>query len=254
MSTQRFDDEAVTFERSRAGLGDGDQVSGRASNLFAHYTPPFDLTSDMLFVLALCPTKPLSRAFPGVAFVSLAGHTPLLLWFSRITQMCYHDTTGAQHCIGGARVLYHELNVVAFLQEQALFVPGIYATSDLTIQVGHRYGMPKHPTSMHMQVGGQRFCAEVKDGTRRSFVRARLLGSGKGVAKLVSRYLPSFTWPVRFPSESTVRALIEAMPRVQLAQVQAGQLALEAEWLPQVVWLLPVGCYVPNLRMQLPPP
>src|SRR5437764_384697 len=81
----------------------------------------------------------------------------------------------------------------------------------------------------------------------RSFVRARLLGSGKGVAKLVSRYLPSFTWPVRFPSESTVRALIEAMPRVQLAQVQTGQFALEAEWLPQAVRLLPVGCYVPNL-------
>jgi hypothetical protein len=182
------------------------------------------------------------------------GHTPLLLWFSRITQMCYHDTTGAQHCIDAAAGLYDELNVVAFLREPALFVPGIYATSDLTSQVGHRYGMPKHQASMQVHVGGLRFCAEVKDGTKQSFVRARLLGAGEGAAKLISRYLPSFTWPVRFPGGITVRALIEATPRVQLAQVQAGQLALEAEWLPQAVGLLPVGCYVPNLRMQLPPP
>ncbi|TMD62228.1 MAG: hypothetical protein E6I91_16675 [Chloroflexi bacterium] len=64
--------------------------------------------------------------------------------------------------------------------------------------------------------------------------------------------MPSFTWPVRFPSGSTIRALILTTPRAQLAYVQAGQLALEAEWLPQAVTLLPVGIYLLGLRMQLP--
>jgi hypothetical protein len=94
----------------------------------------------------------------------------------------------------------------------------------------------------------------MQDGTQQSFVRARLLESGKGVTKPLSRFLPGFTWPVRFPSGSGIRALIEETPRVQLASVQDGQLALEAEWLPQKVTLLPVGCFVPSLRMQLPPP
>ena len=35
-----------------------------------HCLPPFDLTADMLFALALCPTPPLRRAFPGVPFIS----------------------------------------------------------------------------------------------------------------------------------------------------------------------------------------
>jgi len=253
VSTQRSDDEAVTLDRSRASQGDGDQESGRASDLFAHYAPPFDLTSDILFVLALCPTTPLHQAFPGVPFLSLVGHTPLLLWFSRITQMCYHDTVGAQQCIGDTMtVLYNELNVVVFLRQRTLFAPSIYATSELTIQVGQGYGMPKQLTTMQVQVGDKWFRSQVRDGTRQSVVRARLLGSGKGAAKLVSRWLPGFTWPVRFPSGSRIRALIEETPRVQLAHVQAGQLALEAEWLPQAVTLLPVGIYLPGLRMQLP--
>jgi hypothetical protein len=225
------------------------------TDIFAQYAPPFHLTSDMLFVLALCPSRPLRRTFPGVPFVSLLGKTPLLLWFSRITQMCYHDTEGTEHCIGGSEAsLYHELNVVAFLREPALFVPGIYATSMLSVQVGHRYGMPKHPTTMSVQSAGPRFRSEMQDGTRQSIVRAQLLGSGKGLAKLISRFLPRWTWLVRFPSGSRIRALIEEMPRAQLAYVQAGQLALEAEWLPEAVRLLPVGCYLPGLRMQLPPP
>jgi hypothetical protein len=208
----------------------------------------------MLFVLALCPTTPLRRTFPEVPFLSLLGRTALLMWFSRITEMCYHDATGGPHCMSGSSAgLYQELNVVAFLQERALFVPGIYATSMLSIRVGHRYGMPKQPTTMQVQVDEKWFCSEVRDGTRQSFARARRLGSGKGAAKLAPRFLPSFTWPVRFPSGSSIRALIEETPRVQLAYIQAGQLALEAEWLPKAVRLLPVGCYLPSLRMQLPP-
>jgi hypothetical protein len=225
------------------------------TDIFAQYAPPFDLTSDMLFALALCPTRPLRRAFPGVPFLSLLGRTPLLLWFSRITQMCYHETEGAEHCLGRSEAgLYHELNVVAFLRKRTLFVPGIYATSELTIRVGHGYGMPKQPTTMQVEVGDTWVRSEVRDGSRQSVVRARLLGSGKGLGKLVSQFLPNFTWPVRFPSGSGIRALIEETPSVQLAYVQEGHLALEAEWLPEAARLLPVGCYLPGLRMQLPPP
>src|SRR5438270_3017762 len=107
------------------------------ADIFSQYAPPFDLTSDMLFALALCPTMPLRRTFPEVPFVSLLGKTPLLLWFSRVTKMCYHNTEGAQHCLDGAAEMYDEVNVVAFLRQRMLFVPGIYATSDLTIRVGH---------------------------------------------------------------------------------------------------------------------
>lgn len=227
----------------------------RMADIFSQYAPPFDLTSDMLFALALCPTMPLRRTFPEVPFVSLLGKTPLLLWFSRITEMCYHDTEGVEHCIGGSEAtLYHELNVLAFLRERALFVPGIYATSMLSVQVGHGYGMPKHPTTMSVQSGGPQFHSKMQDGTRQSIVRARLLGSGKGLAKLIPRFLPSFTWPVRFPGGSRIRARIEKMPRLQLAHIEVGHLALEKAWLPKGVHLLPVGCYASGLRMQLPPP
>ena len=146
------------------------------------------------------------------------------------------------------------MNVVAFLLESALFVPAIYATSMLSVQVGHGYGMPKHLTTMSVQSGGPRVRSEMPDGTRQSVVRARLFGSGKALPKLVSRFLPRWTWLVHFPSGSGIRALIEETPRVQLAHVRDGQLALEAEWLPEAVRLLPVGCYLPDLRMQLPPP
>jgi hypothetical protein len=225
------------------------------TGIFAQHAPPFDLTSDMLFALALCPTGPLRRTFPGVPFFSLLGHTPLLLWFSRITRMCYHGTEGAEHCIGGSEAgLYHELNVLTLLREPALFAPAIYATSLLSVRVGHGYGMPKSLTTMSVQTGGTRFCSQMQDGTRQSVVRARLLGSGKALAKLSSRFLPRWTWLVRFPSGSAIRALIEETPAVQLAHVQAGHLTLEAQWLPEAVRLMPVGFYVPGLRMQLPPP
>lgn len=250
MSTYRSDDEAVTLDQSRAGV---DQQSGSESNIFAEYGPPFDLTSDMLFALALCHTRPLSLAFPSVPFLSLLGKTPLLLWFSRINEICYYNTVGVQHCIGRpSAALYHELNVAAFLRERTLFVPGIYATSDLTIRVGHGYGMPKQAVTMQIQVECSQFRSEMQEGTRQSFVRARLLGSGIGATRLITWLLPSFTWPVHFPSGSQIRALITKTSRMHLAHLQAGSLALETEWLPKSVRLLPVGCYMSDLHMQLP--
>ncbi|GHO70452.1 hypothetical protein KSC_093440 [Ktedonobacter sp. SOSP1-52] len=224
-----------------------------STSLFAEYRPPFDLTSDMLFVLAWCPSRALSQVFEDVSFLSLAGKTPLLLWFSHVSRVCYSDPRGEQHCLSGAAE-YDELNVVAFLRGSMLFAPAIYATSDLTIQLGHGYGMPKQPTDMQVQVGEKWFSSHVRDGAQQSCIRARLLGSGKGIARLISRWLPRWTCPVRFPSGCSIHALLEETPRVQLAHIQSGHLALSVRWLPNAVRLFPLGCYVPGLRMRLPPP
>jgi hypothetical protein len=48
-----------------------------------------------------------------------------------------------------------------------------------------------------------------------------------------------------------VRATIQATPRARLALVR-GRLALNAPWLPAVAPLLPIGLYLPDLRMRLP--
>lgn len=218
------------------------------------YRPPFDLLSDMIFVAALCPTGPLRRAFPGLPFVSLGGRTPLVMWFSRVKRIRYHDEAGAARQMGAAdSALYNELNVVALLRQRAFFVPDIYATSDLTIRIGHAYGMPKQFEAMRFGVSGSRLTSDVEKDGRRTWLQARLWGQGRAAGWLLSRLLPLRVWPARFPLGDEIRALIEATPRAQLAQVQ-GQLALGTTWLPEAVSLLPLGLYLPDLRMQLPPP
>ena len=236
--------------------GDGPGVEdGINPDILTLYGPPFDLTSDMLFVAAFAPAGPLRRAFPGVPFLAVAGRIPLLMWFSRIQEACFRDAAGKRRCLGGPEsVLYNELNVIALLRRPAVFVPGIYATSPLTIRLGHRYGMPKQPTTMGLATTRRQIASRVIDGRRRSFVRARLLGSGRGLAALVSRFWPWWSWPARFPDGRQVRARIVATPRVQLARVRGGRLALDAAWLPRPVPLLPLGIYVPDQRMQLPSP
>jgi hypothetical protein len=230
------------------------QERERTAAALERYRPPYDLTTDMLVVSALCPVAPLRQAFPRVPFLAVHGKTPLVLWFSRITEVCYCDAAGERRCEGGAETaLYNELNIIALLRQRALFVPGIYATGERTIRIGHRYGMPKQLTSMHVQVHGTHFKASMMDGTGESFVRTRLLGSGKGVARIVSRFWPRQMWPACFPAGTQVRAVIQATPRVQVAHVEAGQLSLDAAWLPDAVPLLPVGLYLPRLRMRLPP-
>ena len=70
----------------------------------------------------------------------------------------------------------------------------------------------------------------------------------------MSRFWPRCTWPVRFPEGRSIHARIETTPHMQIAQIQSGQLALEASWLPKAVKLLPVGVYLSGLRMRLPHP
>jgi hypothetical protein len=230
------------------------QERERMAATLEHYRPPYDLTADMLVVLALCPTAPLRQTFPRMPVLSVRGKTPLVLWFSRITEVCYCDAAGERRCEGGAETaLYNELNIIALLRQRALFVPGIYATGERTIRIGHRYGMPKQLTSMHVQAHGTHFEASMMDGACESFVRARLLGAGTSVAQMVSRSWPRQLWRARFPSGTDVRAMIQATPRVHVAHVRQGQLCLDTPWLPQAVSLLPVGLYLPRLRMRLPP-
>jgi hypothetical protein len=230
------------------------QERERTAAALERYRPPYDLTADMLVVPALCPTAPLRQTFPRIPVLSVRGKTPLVLWFSRITEVCYCDAEGECRCEGDAEtMLYNELNIIALLHQRALFVPGIYATGERTIRIGHRYGMPKQLTSMHVQVHGTHFEATMTEGACESFVRARLLGSGRGVARMESRLWPRHLWPARFPAGTQVRAMIQATPRVHVAQVRQGQLCLDTPWLPQAVSLLPVGLYLPRLRMRLPP-
>src|SRR5829696_5279600 len=64
------------------------------AEVFEQFRPPFDLRADMLLAVALCPTAPLLERFPGVPFLSVLGRTPLIVWFSQITEALYRDTAG----------------------------------------------------------------------------------------------------------------------------------------------------------------
>ena len=231
-----------------------EDVEDAGTDVFAQFGPPFDLTADLLFTLALCPTPPLRRAFPGVPFLSVLGRTPLVIWFSQITRGCYVDAAGQRRCDGApGRPLYFELNALALLGRPALFVPSIYATSRRSIRIGRRYGRPKDATAMSFQASGRWVRSLAQAGARRSWVEAHVLGSGRGLPKLLAPFWPRPVWPVCFPSGRTLRGAILATPRVHLSRILAGQLAVEADWLPEAMPLLPIGLYTPGLRMELPP-
>lgn len=224
------------------------------SYLFSLYTPPIDLTSDMLLAATLCPTGPLKQAFPEVPFLSLLGRTPLVVWFSRTKEICYTDSAGGRSCIGNRQTaLYNELTVIALLRRRAVFCPGIYATSIETILAGHGYGMPKEPTDMTLRVEGHHFASGLRGkGAKSARVQARLTGTGGAAGALLSRLWPLRLWPAIFPSGSHVRVLITDTPRVQIARIRGGKLALREPWLPGPVPLLRFGVYLPDQRMQMP--
>src|SRR5207249_4258336 len=115
--------------------------------------PPFDLASDMLFVGCFVPAAPLREAFPSVPFLSMMGRTPLVIWFSRVSEGCYRDVAGAVHCLGGpTETLYHEVTVMAVLRKRALFCPLIYASNDLSIPIARLYAMPKQAHPMDLAI------------------------------------------------------------------------------------------------------
>lgn len=219
----------------------------------AQLFPPYNLTSDMMLAAAFCPTEPLRRAFPDVPFLSILGKTPLVVWFSRVKRGCGYGPDGREVCVGNSRTnLYNEMTVIALLKAPAVFVPDIYATSRLTIEIGYRYGMPKQPTKMALHTSDGRFWSDVDDAGRHSFVRARLLTRGKLLGHAISRILPLWSWPARFPDGGEVKALLQRVPRVQVSYVCGGRLAVRADWLPAPISFLPIGLYLPGQQMRLP--
>lgn len=226
---------------------------GAGEDLFEHLVPPFDLESDMLFAFAATSTADLGRHHPDVPFLGVGGATPLVLWFSRVRRLEHGPEGGRTSLDEASGFGYDELNVVAVLRTRGLFVPGIYATSDLTLRLGHRYGMPKERAPMTFAADAHRVASEVRHGRARSRIEARLLASGRLFGAAIDRASPWWTWPVHFPDGSFVRALVRRVPRAQLAHVR-GRLALEEPWLPHPVSLLPLGAFVPGHRMRLPAP
>jgi hypothetical protein len=225
----------------------------QASTILEQYPPPYDVLSDMLLVPALCPTRPLQGSFPGQPFLSIAGRTPLLLWYSRVREIQYGHAGERQPLGGENRRLYNEVTVLALLRERELFVPAIYATSDLTIEIGHAYGMPKQKSEMLLQVERDRISSLLQEGGRESRMSARLLGPAGFMGRLLSWLWPRWVWPTRFPDGRDVRALIQAAPCVQPAWVR-GRLSLDTPWLPKPISLLPLGLYLADQCMTLPPP
>ncbi len=85
-------------------------------------------------------------------------------------------------------------------------------------------------------------------------MRARVFKGGNIPARLLSSFLPLLVWPAQFPAKGSVRAVIQTVPLVQLALIRKGQLALPEPWLPEPVSFFPIGLYLPQLVMRLPPP
>lgn len=226
-----------------------------ATPILKTHRPPYDLTSDFLFVSGLAATDPLRRFFPGIPFLSVFGKTPLVLWFSRITEACYYNLDGQRQCDRDTdQIPYTELNVVALLFKRALFVPRIYASSQLPVQIASLYAMPKILHPLEWYGDNSQLLSSLLNQGRHSFVQAQLLKGSKIVVRLLSLMLPLTTWPARFPAKSSVRAIIKSAPVVRLALIRKGQLWLPEPWLPEPVSFFPLGLYLPQLKMRLPSP
>lgn len=228
--------------------------NARETNIFDVYVPPYDLTAEMLFAGAFCPTSWLRQSFPEVPFLSLWGKTPLAFWFSRINQIVYHLPDGGQGVLGAPdAALYNELNVMALLKRRAFWVPGIYATTELTLRIGRAYGMPKQLTQMTYERRGNAIESENWHGGRRSFVQARTVGSGRMLGTVARWLLPMKIWEARFPDGPPLSPLLEEIPRLTPARITQGQVWVNEAWMPEPLRLLPFGFHATALRMKLPP-
>jgi hypothetical protein len=219
--------------------------------------PPYDMRSDMLLAVALCPTGPMRTAFPGVPFMSVRGRTPVAVWFAKVTVGCHRTASGERECVSGRlSIPYSELTVLAALDEPAAFVPGIYTTSKLVLRIGDLYGMAKRPAHATFPRDGRLFRSTVQPFTNNkgSYVRARIVGSGRPLAWLASRMMPLTSPSVRFPTGTSVRVVLPEVRRANLALVLEGSLDVGESWLPRSVPFLPVGLYLRDLWMHMPVP
>jgi hypothetical protein len=219
------------------------------------FHPPFDLTSDMLVLIALGRTAGLRDAFPHVPFLSFLGRTPLVVWFSRVTEARAYSERGDPFYESNTSAdgIYREVNVVALLSDRAVFVPVIYATEARTVALGRGYyGMPKQVARVEVAVYRGRFQGALEDGVNRSAFKARLVCTSPMIAGMFSRCLPRWTWPAGFPSGGNVRALILATAGLQLAVAVDGQLELQTAGLRTRCKFLPLGIHLSGIRMRLP--
>jgi hypothetical protein len=222
-------------------------------DVFDLVAPPYDLVADMLFVGATAPTTALSRTFASIPFLRIGASTPLLVWFARVRSL-EHGPEGTRRRLDATTGFgYDEVTVAALLRRRRVFVPGIYVGDALSEQVGHRYGMPKRLAALSFAADGREIDSALTLGTAKSQVRARLLASGRILAKPFDLAAPWWSWPAAFPDGSFIRARIDRVPRAQLAHV-TGSLALREPWLSEPVALWPVGIYAPRLAMRLPAP
>lgn len=223
--------------------------------VFERYRPPFDLQADMLFMAALAPAGPLGRHFPEVPFLRIGTAVPMIVWFSRVTMLEY-DFDGSRLVLDDEDgFAYEELNVVAVCRRRQLFIPGIYATSELSVAIGRGYGMPKEFIDMQFSAsaGLRRVRSHARLGRSESWAKARLLTTGSSLARMIMSVGAWWTWPARFPSGRAIRARISAIPRVRLSWGE-GVVDVGEPWLPEPLKLWRPGLYVPALRMSLPPP
>jgi hypothetical protein len=251
-------DGSAIEEMFRAGpnrkvLVANDRERAAGDDVFERYRPPFDLEADMLFVTTAVPSGLLASNFPGVPFLRLAGSTPMVLWFSRVRSLCHGPPEQRMKLDESTGFGYDELNFVVLLRGRRLFVPVIYASGGLTQELGHRYGMPKRPVTMSFVARERVVESTAASPGVRGEVRASLLAAGRILALPFAWSTPWWSWPAHFPDGSYIRALIQGVPRAQLASVRGG-LDLDVPGFPRLIRLWPVGLFVPGLRMRLPAP
>jgi hypothetical protein len=231
------------------------QSLAHGADFFNVYQPPFAMTLDALFCVAWCSVAPLKETFPGVPFLSLLGKTPLVLWFARFKDFEYTDAAGARQRMSNraGALPYSELGIGTLLARRGFFVPSLYASSNFGTRLGLSLEMPKQPTlPIEVQLLPEAFRANLKQSRQQSFIWARLLGSGHLLARIAQVFLPLGTWPIAFPSKSSIQAGIAGTERVQLAHIHAGRLVLDAPWLPRMASFFPICAYVSGMRLQLP--
>jgi hypothetical protein len=223
--------------------------------VFDVYAPPFDLTSDFLFAFAFAPTAPLQKAFPAIPFVSIANRTPLVVWVGRIRHIRYTNAGGKRQEMGGPEaILYDEINVAALLKARQLFIPAIYSSSSLAVQIGHAYGMPKSLAPVQLAQTATTFNTMLQSAEHRSYIIAERLRHSRFLRFISRRFLPRPIWKALFPSSAGVTPIIQPMRAPQWYRIREGRFDLPLPWLPNPIPFLPLGLYSPGQEMQLPPP
>lgn len=223
---------------------------------FEAHPPPYHFESQLVLALGACPAEPLLRTFPDLDLCRMGDRALVGVWFARVHDLRSGDQ--GQRRIGEppqpGELPYHELTVAVLLRHRRLFVPGIYATSGLTVELGQRYGMPKSRARMSFHVRGGRLISRLKWNGAESRIRACRLPGGGPLGYLLRHSLPWWTWPALFPGGSHVRSLIESFRRVRPAWLAEGRIDLAEAWLPRPVRLWRLGLYLDGQTMRLPHP